>query len=776
MDDARSAGATTLSCWARDVLVAGRVSLLGLMRPDHDRLFHALCGNGRRLSIWCVALGMVLLRTDPAMGAMIPSASSSKPARQALAFDYTHRTPLARVVLHYRTSGARSFRSRELTPHGPVVTVSIPEEDVTAPGIDYYLELTGEDGEVTTDPPVYPDFNPHRIAVHERALPAFRVLGGEALGATDRIVLAWDGGESPEGFRLFLDDVDITAMADIREGHAEYRPLEPLQPGPHRLRVVRSSAGEETSSGFTVVEAEKGAAATVVALKGNASFHYGGNVSNKNSSASPLSANLHVEGDISKGKFSTHLSGVNVNYVQGAPTEVSLSSGFLMNTGVGPVDVAFGDVSVRGTPLVLSGFARRGVMLSTGVGKGRAELFTVSTDPVEGFNGGVNIRSSADQTYGVFYQAALLPDDRLTVGVSGVAGNQEGGAGTGVASLRPAARGRTLGAVVSGSLAGFKVDMEYAWSRYDPDRFDGVDAKEDAVYEARLSHALGGVTIGGGYRRYGSDYATIANPSFSGDREGYDLSLAGGIGVLSWSLSGSHTVDNVNRDPSRPRVRSTGGHINLGLSPEGWPSLQLGLGRSLQKAGQVPAGDTGVDNIDDTVSLALSHAGGVWSTSLTASLGWLDDRLATNVDRLTQNYGLSMSYRLDPVSIAPSVSYNASKGSGRVQRSWLLALNLSVPLWSDRITLSTQASYQHSTSSDDSVDQDLANGSIRIAWTLQDLFTHRIPDWLNAQFGLSGTFNRLNDRVNPAAGQNTYAVLLTFSMGAPYNFGLERSF
>ena len=758
-----------------NVTVAGRGALWGVVRSIHGCLQRASCGNGRRLSIWCVALGMALFRTDPAAAALIPRASS-KPARQALVFDYTHRTPLKRVVLHYRTSGTRSFRRRELTPHGPVVTVSFSERDVTAPGIDYFLELTGEDGEATTDPPVYPDFNPHRIEVHERALPAFHVLGGEALGTTDGIVIAWDGGKSPGEFRLFLDDLDITAMTDIRGARAEYRPPEPLQPGPHRLRVVRASVGEEVSSGFTVIDTDQESVATVVALKGNASFHYGGNISNKNSSSSPLSANLHVEGDIGKGEFSTHLSGVNVNYVQGAPTEVNLSSGFLMNAGLGAVDVAFGDVSVRGTPLVLSGFARRGLMLSTGVGKGRAELFTVSTDPVEGFNGGVNVRGSADQTYGVFYQVDLLPDNRLTVGVSGVVGNQEAGAGAGVASLRSAARGRTLGAVVSGAVAGYKVDLEYAWSRYDPDRFDGVDAKEDAVYEARLSHELGGFTIGGGYRRYGGDYATIANPNFSGDREGYDLSLAGGMGVLTWSLSGSQTVDNVNRDPSRPRVRSTGGRINLGLSPQGWPTLRLGVGRSLQKAGEVPVGATGVDNINDTVSLTLSHGGDVWNGSLTASLGWLDDRLATNVDRITQNYGLSVSYHLDPVAIAPSVSYNASKGADKVQRSWLLALNLSVPLWSERITLSTQASYQHSTASDDSIDQDLANGSVRIAWTLQDLFTHRIPDWINAQFGLSGSFNRLNDRVNPDAGQNTYSVLLTFSMGAPYDFALERSF
>lgn len=741
----------------------------------HGRLLRALHGHEPRLSLWYVIIAIALLHPGSATASVAPPVTSI-PARKALAFDYAHDAPLARVVLHYRASGARTFRSRELTPRNEAVSVSFSADEVAAPGIDYYLELTGADGTVVTDPPVYPEFNPHRIAVRERALPSFRVVGGEALGATAPIILTWEGDEPPEQLRLFLDDLDITATTIVRDGRAEYRPPEPLRPGTHRVRMVQAVSGAESSSGFTVVEVPAETASGVMAIKGNASFHYGGNVSNKNNSTSPLSANLHVEAEASKGRFSTHLSGVNVNFVQDAPTEINLSSGFQMNAGMGPVDVAFGDVSVRGTPLVLSGFARRGLLLSAGVGKGRAELFTVSTDPVEGFHSGVSVRNTTDQTYGLFYEAELLPDERLTLGLSGVFGDQKGGAGVGAASLLPAARGRTVGAVVAGSVAGFKVDLEYAWSRYDPDRSDGVGAKEDSAYEARLSRDLSGIRLEGGYRRYGSDYATIASPNFSGDREGYDLSLAGGLGALSWALSGSQTVDNVDQDRSRPRVYSTGGSVSLGISPAGWPSLQLGLRRSLQKSKKTPVGVTGVDNINDTMSVALSYGGDAWNTSLNASLGWLNDRLDTDVDRVTRNYGLSMNYRLDPVSFVPSISYNASKGTSQTQRSWLAALNMSVPLWSDRLMLSTQASYQHSTASDDSVDQDLINGSARIAWTLQDLFTRRIPDWINAQFGLSGTFNRLDDRVNPAAEEESYAVLLTFSMGAPYNFGLERSF
>lgn len=123
-----------------NVPMAARESRRGEWRPVRDCLFHALCGNDRRLSIGCIALGMALLLPDTAAGAMNPPASSI-PARQDLVFDYRHRTPLARVVLRYRASGARSFRSRELRPRGPVVTVSFPKEDVTAPGIEYYLEL-----------------------------------------------------------------------------------------------------------------------------------------------------------------------------------------------------------------------------------------------------------------------------------------------------------------------------------------------------------------------------------------------------------------------------------------------------------------------------------------------------------------------------------------------------------------------------------------------------------------------------------------------------------
>ncbi len=330
-----------------------------------------------------------------------------------------------------------------------------------------------------------------------------------------------------------------------------------------------------------------------------------------------------------------------------------------------------------------------------------------------------------------------------------------------------------VGVKLSGHLLGFDLEGEAAASWFDGDTTSGKGKVADQAYELSLARNVGIGDLSAHLLRYGSDFRSIANPNFTGDRQAVEASLTSTLGIASLTLNGSYTEDNVDDDPARPVVTSTRAGATVGLGPAGWPAVNLGYNLGLQDSRDEPAGEAGVKNLQHDISLGLTYAKGIWTASLTTTVGLLDDRLATERDTETRNVVLAGGVNTGPLSVAPSLSYTESENGGTTNRSRLASLTLAVPVWPEVVDLSGQGSYQWADASDHTSDTRTTNGSLRLSWNLQPLLKRAYLGWAKVQVALSADYNRVEDRIDSANDQEEYTTLVTLNLGAPYRFGWD---
>ncbi|WP_025321122.1 hypothetical protein [Deferrisoma camini] len=693
-------------------------------------------------------------------------------AGEAAVFSRTVDVQPVRAVLYYRVAGTRPYQRAELPVRDGRVSVEIPASAVVPPGVEYYLEVTTADGRVVTDPAVYPTYHPYRIEVAATGLRGAALVGAPngRVPAQGPLVMGLDGASA--GVRFFLDGADVTSAVERHGSQVRYVPPAPLEPGRHVL-VAEVPGGHRVEVPF-VAEGPVGGPKGVLAVDGSVSFNYGRNVSSRDTASSDrVSGNLNLEFSAQKGEFAARFSGVNLQYVKDAPDEFTISSGYLLTLAYGTQSFEFGDLSIDETPLTASGFARRGARLNLEVRGIKARLYNVRADTVEGFEAGVSLDDPGSQVYGLAVEAPLLPDDRFSIHLSAVTGRNESRAGFNTGTSLGPSRGRTVGLGFRGTLFGTNLGGEFAWSRFDPDTTQGPGMQADTAWQVNASRDLGVGSLSLGLLRYGSDYATIANPNFTGDRQAVQAGFSSGLGPISLNLSGAYSEDNVDRDDDRPIVSSLAGNASVGVAVPGWPALNLGYGVSRQKSRSEPPGGQAVDNVNHTVKAGLSYGRDHWNAGLSASMGFLQNRLSGGSDARTRSITLSGGWNGERLSITPSLSYNESDSDGPVYRTRLATLSLTLPLWPEVVDLSGQGSYQRADTSDGSVNTATLNGSVRLSWNVQALLKRVGLGWANVQLAVSADYNRHDDHNDPSRDRRESVVFLTFNLGVPYRFRAE---
>ncbi len=127
-----------------------------------------------RVALPAGALALVLgggggLGAAAVLGAGITLEAPRNPVPEGVAVAlglYAPEAAPGTATLFVRPVGATSCRPLSIdlgTDHRGVAL--IPEGLVTAPGLEYYAEIRTADGALTTDPPVYPSWSPHRLDV-----------------------------------------------------------------------------------------------------------------------------------------------------------------------------------------------------------------------------------------------------------------------------------------------------------------------------------------------------------------------------------------------------------------------------------------------------------------------------------------------------------------------------------------------------------------------------------------------------------------------------------
>jgi len=686
---------------------------------------------------------------------------------------------IKRALLYFRKIGETLFRvyPLQLSQDGVFKEQIPPPSVLSAPGIEYYLQYFFEDGSTQTDPVSYPTFNPYRQMVVTQLGQDFKLkesIEGDFV-AGQFVDIDVNNQADTQDFKIFLDNMDISQTVTTHASHWRYKLAENISPGSHTL-TIKTDSGRTLRQWPIMISEAKKTKTGVITTRGSASFNYGSNAANSGGSSDSLSANLQLQGDAEKNKLKMHLADFNLQYVKDAPEEFTLSSGSLFTAEYDNRHfIDYGDVSVSETPLVVSGFARRGLHYRYLSDNAETHFFNVKTNTVVGNNSGVGFDMDKN-TIGMGYLNNLFfGDNEYSIHLAAISGGQQSSNGAGTAGTLNAAQGDTIGATIDTSLGYTSIHVEFGFTSFDNNSLDDQSAKSDSAFQIDVSSQIFGTSWQMGLLRYGADYATIANPNMGGDRQSFSLSISDQLEALSWSLSSSLAEDNIDRESTRPIISNQQMGSSIGYTLPDWPSFQLGFNVSTQTSRDEADVSQQLDNSHNNISIGVSHTISNWSVGLSTAMGMLEDNLL-NTESETHNINLTTSWSDDGFSVAPNLSHNETVTQGVINTSQLFSLNASIPLWAENISLSTHTSYQLNDASDGSVDNYSVNSSMRVSWRLSDVNWIKVPDWANAQFGLSGQYSKTTDKISSTEPESDYVVLLTFNLGAPYDFELNYPF
>lgn len=673
---------------------------------------------------------------------------------------------IKQAILFYRMSGTSRFLRQLLIQENDVWYAEFSGQQLRSPGVDFYIKLIYKNAEVKTDPAQYPTYNPKQLLVKPKPEISISI----AKNSESQILFKVSGYVDAET-QVYLGDIDITNMLLRNGSEWTLNKKAGIFNGKQSIKIKDKQGSilaiqEISSKDKTSTISKYGE----LVLRGNANFSLGGQKSsdNETQSSTAATANLHLETEYNKGDFSSKFSGVNINYTYDAEDEFNLSSGFLLSNSYKDSTLQIGDVSVKGTPLVLSGFSRRGMVLQSKGKNWAGSLFNLRTSTVEGWESGLSVDNR--QTYGASYEQKVGADGKTKVQLTVLSGKLQDPQSSNVGSAESSAQsGDSVGVSFDTQLAGTKINSQIATSSFDVNSTDAVEAETDKAYELSFSRDLFGLASAMGYQHYGANYATIANPNFSGDRVGYNFSFGSNWRFLQWSTSFSSTEDNVDRDPLRAVVTSENTGLTLGFIIKNWPSINIGLNLNAQNSIQDVA-IQGVDNTGQDVSLSLADNVGPFNLSWSSSLGELEDKLAASAISETSNHSFSVAYVKNKINLSINASQNVNQSINELTSN-LLSLSLNIPLVSDKIILSSQFSFQTNESDDNSQSNKISGGSARISWTLADILgVSKSSIWGSAQFGLNWTYNKNTDDIDASLDKQDSKVLLDFSFGAPIKF------
>jgi len=677
---------------------------------------------------------------------------------------------IKRASLYYRVEGSQLYVSQPMQQSGSNWTASLERQQMFAPGIEYYIDFLYNNGETITEPASYPRYNPKRHKITKQKDERIQ-LTEQSINSEGDISFTVIGYADTET-RVFIGDTDVTGMLQrngkqwlIKDGQTILGDDDYLQ--------LSDSKGNQLATTQITKLAEQGKITSSeheLILRGNASFNIGGQADDDSNSDSSLvfTGNLHLETEYNNGRFNSNFSGIDINYDHNAEDEFNLSSGFLLSNTFENHQFDIGDVSVSGAPLVLSGFSRRGLSYVSEGESWKGSLFNVRTSTVDGFESGVSFDDR--QTYGVSYEQSLNDAGNTKLQLTAVSGELQQPQTDNVGSANNNSQaGDTVGLEYSAEYAGLNIQAQLAGSSFDANTSDAVNALSDEAYEISFTKDIYGLASSLGYQHYGANYATIANPNFSGDREGLNISFGSSWKFLNWTTSFSTSEDNIDRDATRAVVTSDNIGLTFDFVIDSFPGINLGFNLTNQSSKDEPNPADAVDSEGHDISLGLNDSFGDYNLSWGSSLGELENKLDPTNDSETSNHSMTIGYAINKVDINVNLSQNKNE-TDFILTSSLINLSLDIPFFSDDIVLHTNFSTQKNEANNNTQDNSIIGGSARISWTLHDIIMFKSMDWLNPQFGLSWTMNDTTDNLDNSLNVSDSTIMLDFSFGQPLDF------
>ncbi|MBI4400467.1 MAG: hypothetical protein HY581_02405 [Nitrospirae bacterium] len=193
------------------------------------------------------------------------------------------------------------------------------------------------------------------------------------------------------------------------------------------------------------------------------------------------------------------------------------------------------------------------------------------------------------------------------------------------------------------------------------------------------------------------------------------------VGVTRLRSSLTEVWNNLDKDPSRPRMTQTQEKISLSLAPTPWPEISLSYTRGSASSSLEPTGVVPQRSQVDTLEGALSYTRTTWTARLASTYSLISDRLHPGVETEGWDHSFSGSYRpMNILTIAPTLSVreDRQRWSGVSTKTPSVALSLTYS--PDKMfNFTAFGSYSKTHSTDGFIDSLASNAKSVVSWTFQ---------------------------------------------------------
>lgn len=695
------------------------------------------------------------------------------------------------ATVFYRPVGVAVYRQLNLAKESEIdFRGLLPARRSVPPGIEYFISVEDGRGQMYTLPALDPRKNPFRIDIRlDRIPPQIEKThpgpGQDVQTVRPAFQLSFteDGaGIDPGSIRLVLDGVDVTGLASFKDNQLKFSPSINLVPGQHVLVVdLADAAGNRMPSqeiAFSVVPPRQedaivglDRASAEVYLDAEADI---GLLSKSDTAYSDWrvqsSATIHSIAE--KDKLKSSLD-ANVWYFDEEKSEESKAwnlNQFLASFAYDDrYALDLGDITVEATDLISRSLSRRGGRFGVDLNGTEAQAYMVRSNAVTGFNHLLGGTEENQQIWGGSLAQELLGGRRLLLEANYMTGKNYEPDDYNASTQQPGTEGDVFSFSFSSRIFRERLQLEgeYAESRFDTDISDDRGKETDHALRARVFGRLERSDWQIGYRYYGPEYASIANPTGPRDRE--EFNLGGGIRFDESSLRASllYGRDNVDSDPLLPVIQNTTGTINYSLTVADWPAVFVSGSQTLQESSDEPVGVTDIENTTTTVALGASQAGERWHLAPFYSYTRFDDQsTGTDIDSDTHVFTVAGGIRpTDASAVNPSVTYTHIdlESTGVSTRTWQAALSAAVGFWENQVNLNATASWLDNQTSDGAVHTVTWSGICQLNWPLEKYLLGTGRQTLS----LRGQYIITDDRVS-GIEQEDYIVYVVLSFGIPF--------
>jgi hypothetical protein len=167
----------------------------------------------------------------------------------SVSVELSKSTGISKILFYYRPFGVNDYKELEMLLAGRTATVTIPEEAMLPPYVEYYIDAQLDGGGKETFPLQNPDASPQRITVKagDPKDLEVRILSpepGETVDIDELVVAisfyyASDNVNRP-ATKIFFDDVDVSQSAVISDDVLLFSPKSSgrqVAVGSHSLRI-----------------------------------------------------------------------------------------------------------------------------------------------------------------------------------------------------------------------------------------------------------------------------------------------------------------------------------------------------------------------------------------------------------------------------------------------------------------------------------------------------------------------------------------------------------